>query len=264
LPSELDADAAASRVCEIHRLGFRIGDRRLLDGVDLRLAGNGITVVMGPNGAGKSLLLRLMHGLLMPTDGEVLWGGAPMDAALRRRQAMVFQRPVLLRRSVAANLRFVLRLRGDAGAGRVAALLAEVGLSGRGGQPARSLSGGEQQRLSLARALALAPEVLFLDEPTANLDPNSTATIERIVRQARARGTKVVFVTHDLGQARRLADDVIFLHAGRVAEHSPAGRFFDHPESNQAADYLAGRLLLDGPGPGPGAEAQNQPPEEHS
>ena len=261
--AEPRAGRSGARVCEVRRLGFRVGGRHLLEGVDLRLGGSGITVVMGPNGAGKSLLLRLMHGLLTPSDGEILWGGAPMDALVRRRQSMVFQRPVLLRRSVAANLRFVLRLRGDAGAERVAALLAEVGLSGKGAQPARSLSGGEQQRLSLARALALAPEVLFLDEPTANLDPNSTATIERIVRQARARGTKVVFVTHDLGQARRLADDVVFLHAGRVAEHSPAGRFFDHPDSNQAADYLAGRLVLDGPGPGPGTETANPPPQEH-
>jgi tungstate transport system ATP-binding protein len=199
---------------------------------------------MGPNGAGKSLLLRLLHGLLVPTSGVVLWGGRPLDAPLRRRQAMVFQRPVLLRRSAAANVRFALRLRGREQPGRVSDLLGEVGLEAQAGQPARLLSGGEQQRLSLARALAVEPMVLFLDEPTASLDPASTAAIEAIVKRARLRGTKIIFVTHDVGQARRLADDVVFLNQGRVVEHTPARRFFDEPLGQAARDYLAGRLLL--------------------
>jgi tungstate transport system ATP-binding protein len=175
----------------------------------------------------------------------VRWDGRPVDAAVRRRQALVFQRPVLLRRSAAANLRFVLRLRDKAsGRGRVLELLRQVGLDDQADQPARLLSGGEQQRLTLARALALEPDVLFLDEPTASLDPASTAAIETIVQGAHARGTKIVFVTHDLGQARRLADDVVFLNRGRLAEHSPADVFFDKPASEAARDYLAGRLIL--------------------
>jgi tungstate transport system ATP-binding protein len=201
-------------------------------------------MVMGPNGAGKSLLLRLLHGLLTPSSGQVLWHGRPLDDDLRRRQAMVFQRPVLLRRSVAANIRFVLKLRGLAAPERTAEILHEVGLGKQAGQPARLLSGGEQQRLSLARALALEPEVLLLDEPTASLDPASTAAIETIVQGAHRRGTKVIFVTHDIGQARRLADDVVFLNRGRLLEHTPAPQFFGNPVSQPARDYLAGRLIL--------------------
>ena len=218
--------------------------KRLIDGIDLTLAAGPVTMVMGPNGAGKSLLLRLLHGLIAPTAGEVRWNGGSLGEDVRRRQAMVFQRPVLLRRSVAANIDFVLRLRGEASAGHRHEILAQVGLDGHAGQPARLLSGGEQQRLALARALALEPEVLFLDEPTASLDPASVHAIEQAVSAAHARGTKVVFVTHDVGQARRLADEVIFLHRGRVAERTPADRFFDAPASQAARDYLAGRIVL--------------------
>lgn len=229
---------------ETRGLVYRVGNTNLIDGIDLDIPVGTLTVVMGPNGAGKSLLLRLLHGLLRPTAGEVRWGGRALDDSLRRRQAMVFQRPVLLRRSVAANIRFVLKLRADAAPGHVAGILEEAGLASQARQPARLLSGGEQQRLSLARALALDPRVLFLDEPTASLDPASTAAIEAIVTRAHQRGTKVVFVTHDLGQARRLADDVVFLHRGRLVEHTRARQFFDQPASRVAGDYLAGRLML--------------------
>jgi tungstate transport system ATP-binding protein len=225
-------------------LVYRVGNANLVDNIDLDLPSRSLTVVLGPNGAGKSLLLRLMHGLLRPTAGQVLWGGRPLDEELRKRQAMVFQRPVLLRRSVAANIQFVLRLRGAAMSERTREILEEVGLAAQAGQPARLLSGGEQQRLTLARALALDPQVLFMDEPTASLDPASTAAIEAIVTRAHERGTKIIFITHDLGQARRLADDVVFLNRGRLVEHTPATRFFDDPESPEARDYLAGRLIL--------------------
>jgi tungstate transport system ATP-binding protein len=225
-------------------LVYRVGNANLVDNIDLDLPSRSLTVVLGPNGAGKSLLLRLMHGLLRPTAGQVLWGGRPLDEELRKRQAMVFQRPVLLRRSVAANIQFVLRLRGAAMSERTREILEEVGLAAQAGQPARLLSGGEQQRLTLARALALDPQVLFMDEPTASLDPASTAAIEAIVTRAHERGTKIIFITHDLGQARRLADDVVFLNRGRLVEHTPAARFFDDPESPEARDYLAGRLIL--------------------
>ena len=225
-------------------LVYRVGETRLVDGIDLTISGGSLTVLMGPNGAGKSLLLRLLHGMLTPTAGQVLWAGQPLSDELRMRQAMVFQRPVLLRRSVAANIRFVLNLRRDAGLRTPEEILHEVGLASQADQPARLLSGGEQQRLSLARALALEPEVLFLDEPTASLDPASTAAIEGIVKNAHARSTKIIFVTHDIGQARRLADDVIFLDGGRLAEHTPADQFFENPASEAARDYLAGRLVL--------------------
>jgi tungstate transport system ATP-binding protein len=225
-------------------LTYRIGGSNLVDAIDLDLPSRSLTMVMGPNGAGKSLLLRLMHGLLRPTAGQVTWGGNPLDDAVRKQQAMVFQRPVLLRRSVAANIRFVLKLRGLANPERVLEVLEYAGLARQAHQPARLLSGGEQQRLALARALVLDPQVLFMDEPTASLDPASTAAIESIVRRVHERGTKIIFVTHDLGQARRLADDVVFLNRGRLVEHTPAPRFFDDPDSGAARDYLDGRLIL--------------------
>jgi tungstate transport system ATP-binding protein len=216
----------------------------LLRGIDLTLAAGTFTVVMGPNGAGKSLLLKLLHGLIPASAGQIDWAGSPQPDACRKHQAMVFQKPVLLRRSVADNVGFVLRARGQRSAARRDALLDHVGLRDRAGQPARLLSGGEQQRLALARALATEPAVLFLDEPTASLDPGATLAIERIVQAAHEAGTKIVFVTHDVGQARRLADDVVFLHGGRLCEHTAAARFFTAPRSEEARGYLDGRLIL--------------------
>ena len=229
---------------ETHGLVFEAAGKRLIDGINLNIPAHPLTVVMGPNGAGKSLLLRLLHGLIKPSAGQVLWGGKPLTESVRKHQAMVFQRPVLLRRSAASNIRFVLKLRGSAGSKRCRELLRQVGLEDQANQPARLLSGGEQQRLALARALALNPKVLFLDEPTASLDPTSTAAIEDIVTNAHERGTKVIFVTHDVGQAHRLADEVVFLHRGCLLEHTPALQFFDKPTSQEAREYLEGRLIL--------------------
>lgn len=244
--SDANAPAAAAPLLPAvaRSVWFRAGGRTLIEDVSLRLEPGSLTVVMGPNGAGKSILLRLLHGLLEPSAGEIRWGGQRMTDNVRRRQAMVFQRPVLLRRSVADNIRFALRLNADGDTRSCHEILESAGLDARADQPARSLSGGEQQRLALARALVLQPEVLFLDEPTANLDPASTAAIESVVDDARRRGTKIIFVSHDVGQAQRLADDVLFLHQGRALEHSPASDFFRHPAAAAAQAYLHGRLLV--------------------
>ncbi len=215
---------------------------RYIDDIDLSLEPNRLSVIMGPNGAGKSLFLRLLHGLIIPSAGQVFWNGVPVDDAVRQRQAMVFQRPVLLRRSVAANIDFVLNLNGNRH--RCNDILDNIGLLDFANQPARSLSVGEQQRLALARALATEPEVLFLDEPTASLDPASILAIEEIVTQAHKNGTRIIFVTHDIGQAKRLAEEVIFLHQGHLAEHTPAQAFFNAPKSKAAEAYLDGRILL--------------------
>ena len=216
----------------------------LIDDLSMDLKPNAISVIMGPNGAGKSLLLRLLHGLIPPASGIIKWGGKPMNDAIRRRQAMVFQRPVMLRRSVAANIDFAIKLRGVASHNQRQQALSAVDLANKANQPAKSLSGGEQQRLALARALTTDPAILFLDEPTANLDPASTATIEKIIRAAHEDGTKIVLVSHDLGQARRLAHEIIFMHRGRIIEQTPAIQFFNAPASKQANDFLAGRLVL--------------------
>jgi tungstate transport system ATP-binding protein len=218
-----------------------------LELIDLKVQDRGISVILGSNGAGKSLLLRLVHGLVAPTEGVILWGGTPMDDEIRRRQAMVFQKPVLLRRTAAANITYALGLRGLARSERGPRALRALELAGlqhHAFTPARVLSGGEQQRLCLARALSLDPEVLLLDEPTASLDPASTLAIERLLIGAKHCGIKVIVVTHDVGQARRLAQDVIFLHHGRLIEHQPAWRFFEQPESDTARAFVAGGLVL--------------------
>ncbi len=229
---------------ETRSLVFEVGGKRLIDKINMTLQHGSITVVMGPNGAGKSLLLRLLHGLISPTSGEVLWGGRVMSDPIRKRQAMVFQQPVMLRRSVAANIDFVLKLRGTVKTDHRDELLMKSGLATFADQPALSLSGGEQQRLALVRALAAEPDVLFLDEPTTSLDPASVSAIETLVRLAYDNGTKIIFVTHAFGQAKRLADDVLFMHGGRLVEQGPAKAFFNAPQTAQARDYLDGKLVF--------------------
>jgi tungstate transport system ATP-binding protein len=226
-------------------VAYDVGGLRLIDGLGLTVAPRRRLALIGPNGAGKSLTLRLIQGLIAPTAGEICWGehAAPPAHAV----ALVFQRPTLLRRSVLANIRHALTAYGAPRAGREDAameLLEMAGLADLADRPARRLSGGEQQRLALVRALAAEPELLLLDEPTASLDPQATQAIEMLIEAAAARGTSVVLVTHDLGQVRRLADDVAFLHRGRVLEHGTADEFFDEPQTQEAADFVAGRLLL--------------------
>jgi len=210
--------------------------RDIIKPLSLELAAGPSTIILGANGAGKSVLMRLMHGLLQPSAGTISWSSAG-------RQAMVFQRPVMLRRSALANVAYALEVSGTAQAEKIAMeALKEVGLAHVAQRPARVLSGGEQQRVALARAWALHPEVLFLDEPTANLDPGATREIETLIKAFDAAGTKIVMSTHSLGQARRLGDEVIFLHQGRVAERAPIDRFFPQPASPEAAAFVKGEL----------------------
>jgi tungstate transport system ATP-binding protein len=224
---------------------FEAGARRIIRGITATLESGPRTVILGPNGAGKSVLLRLCHGLLAPSAGTIAWN-APESPAGPRRQAMVFQRPVMLRRSALGNVMFALARAGLGRAERrerALEALRKVGLEACAARPARVLSGGEQQRLALARVWALRPEVLFLDEPTANLDPGATHEIERIIAALHAAGTKIVMVTHNLGQAHRLADEILFLHEGRLVERAPAERFLKQPASPEAAQFLEGELL---------------------
>jgi tungstate transport system ATP-binding protein len=225
----------------LEEVSFSAGGRAIIERVSLALEAGPSSIILGANGAGKSVLMRLMHGLLQPTSGRIAWSGE----GARRRQAMVFQRPVMLRRSAYANVVYALEVAGVPAAERerlATAALEEVGLRQVAQRPARVLSGGEQQRLALARAWALNPEVLFLDEPTANLDPGATREIETIIKAFDASGTKIVMSTHSLGQARRLGDEVIFLHQGRVAERAPIDRFFPQPASPEAAAFVKGEL----------------------
>lgn len=223
-------------------VSFKVNGKTIIDRVSVEIGRGPRTIILGPNGAGKSVLMRLCHGLLEPTSGSIVWRGAN---SVRQRQAMVFQRPVMLRRSALANVVYGLKLAGisprerDLRAGDV---LEAVGLASIAGRPARVLSGGEQQKLALARAWALGPEVLFLDEPTANLDPGATREIETIIGQIRASGTKIVMTTHNLGQAKRLGDEILFLNQGRLVERTPVGQFFTKPASAEAEAFIRGEL----------------------
>ncbi len=227
---------------ELKDVCFASGAQRIIERVSLAIDGRVRTVILGANGAGKSVLMRLMHGLLAPSSGEIRWCGRAERA---RAQAMVFQRPVMLRRTALDNVAYGLKLAGVAGAerrARASAALTKVGLSHLAARPARVLSGGEQQRLALARAWALEPQILFLDEPTASLDPGATQEIEQVIAEIVASGCKIVMSTHNLGQARRFADEIIFLDHGAVVEYSPASVFFQGPRSPQALSFMQGEL----------------------
>ncbi len=219
------------------------GERPVLDGVNLLINTPGITVIMGPNGAGKSLLLRCLHGLIKPDRGRITLGHLRVPES-RSWQAMVFQQPVLLRRTALQNLAFAVPEVAKSSPQRLLDALDSVNLAKQADQPARMLSGGEQQRLSLARALLTKPSLLLLDEATASLDPASVLLIESLVKAQSAQGTKVILVSHDQGQARRMADEVVFMSNGRVAEQSPARTFFNAPETPVAQAYLAGELMF--------------------
>ncbi|WP_300067298.1 ATP-binding cassette domain-containing protein [uncultured Ruegeria sp.] len=230
----------------VRELQVQSNGKTLLDVPELILDGPGPTLILGPNGSGKSLLLRCLHGLITPNQGQVTQDGTSLNSDHKARQAMVFQQPVLLRRSVAANLDFVLRRQGVGWTNRkrrIVELLAEGGLEGKSRQSARSLSGGEAQRLAILRALALNPETLLLDEPTSALDPGATQMIERMVLRASKKGVRIVMVTHDIGQARRLASDVVMMQAGNVVEHGPAKQVLAAPKTEASRRYLAGGLI---------------------
>lgn len=239
-----EVDNISQLPLKVSDLCFSADRRQLLNDFNLHLDSQGVTAVMGPNGAGKSLLIRLLHGLLVPDSGSVEWNGKSLELNVRQAQAMVFQKPVLLRRSVAANIDFVLDHCQPKGNKSCREILEDAGLYEQRMQPARLLSGGEQQRLALARALATSPQILFLDEPTASIDPSATRQIEHWLEQISDSGVKLVLVTHDIGQARRLSSDVVFMHRGRLSEHTPAKQFFEKPQSREAQAYLRGELVI--------------------
>ncbi len=221
------------------------GAATILDRVNLMIRPGAPTLVLGPNGSGKTSLLRLCMGLAMPSAGSVSWGGRTDGGPGRR--AILFQKPVMLRRTAAANVAYGLVQAGcprGLRAQRTEELLDRVGLLALASRPARRLSGGEQQRLALARALARQPEILLLDEPTASLDPAATRFVEELILAAAHSGTKIVMASHDLGQVRRLAGDVVFLVRGRLFAHADAGDFLDRPATPQAAAFVRGDLVL--------------------
>ena len=237
--------AASDLPLVLDSVSLEANSTTILDRLNLTIGPGAPTLIVGPNGAGKTRLLRLCMGLDAPSAGRITWGGRA-DSEMRGR-AILFQRPVMLRRTTAANVSYALAQVGlprSQRVGRIATLLESVGLSDLAQRPARRLSGGEQQRLALARALARDPEILLLDEPTANLDPAATRSVEEIVLAAAKSGIKIVMASHDLGQVRRLAGDVIFLVRGAVCEQAKAEHFLDHPKTQEAAAFLRGDLVI--------------------
>ncbi len=231
---------------KLSHVSFSAAATPILRGIDLVLRAGAPTFLMGPNGSGKTTLLRFLMGLMTPTSGTIEWNGSH-DPAPRRR-AMVFQHPVLLRRSVAANLLYALEQAGIEKSQQdknCTQLLELVGLVDLADRPARRLSGGERQKLAFARALARSPELLILDEPTASLDPSATLAIEQLIARAADEGIKIVIASHDLGQARRLAGDIVFLHRGQILETTSAVSFFQRAQTEQAEKFLRGDLIIE-------------------
>lgn len=232
-----DSHDIAATLLRLDGVVVTAGATTILDRVSLHFSGGAPTAIIGPNGSGKTTLLRVVMGLVAHSGGDIQINAASC--------AIVFQKPVMLRRTVAENIAFALQAAGrDSETGTIASLLDQVGLSDLADRPARRLSGGEQQRLGIARALARQPHLLLLDEATASLDPAQTKIIEDLIVSIACSGVKVIFATHDLGQARRLAGDVVFLIKGRVAEHAPANTFFTNPASEAARRFLAGELVI--------------------
>ncbi len=247
LHTNIIANMSEVNVLPLHVKNLQITKKgnTLLNDVTLSIESNEVTVILGPNGAGKSLLLRSAHGLEILSNGSLQWN-THVPQPQHSWRAYIFQKPVLLRRSVRANLEYVLSLHNinkSNYASLINSALEHTGLSQLADRNARVLSGGEQQRLNIARAWVLQPKVILLDEPTAELDPNGTAAIERLIKTIAQQGTKIIMSTHDLGQAHRLANDIVFLHQGRLVEHTPANSFFEQPQSKMAQDFIAGKLL---------------------
>lgn len=239
-------DTASILPLHLDGITLDLDGRSVLAGVDLRISPRGTTMILGPNGAGKSMLLRVAHGLLAPSAGKVVFAVPEGRSGGRKRHAMVFQKPVILRRSALGNITHALAAQGCGGAerrARAAAALERFDLASLADRAARRLSGGEQQRLAIARAWALDPDLLFLDEPTSQLDPGNTRMIEAMLGGLKLEGRTMVMTTHDAGQARRLADRIVFIARGRIVEDRPATDFFRSPESREARAWLAGDLV---------------------
>ena len=223
----------------IRDLSFNIEGKALLHNTSLSLSGDGITVLLGANGAGKTIFLKLLAGLLTPRSGTITSNKKTLEMKTR---SFVSQEPVILRRTVLKNMLFVLPRITHEESTLAKGLLKMMGLNEKEHQNALTLSAGEKQRLCLARAIITNPEILLLDEPTANIEPNSTTLIEKYLIQKVRSFRKIFFVTHDINQARRLADEIVFIDTGRVIEHSSSENFFKNPKTKEARKYISGKI----------------------
>ncbi|MDA9288943.1 ATP-binding cassette domain-containing protein [Alphaproteobacteria bacterium] len=229
---------------KIKDLSISLNDRFILRNINCQINDKSITAILGPNGAGKSLLLQTINGLIPVLTGKITYNLNQLDNDIRKQQAMVFQSPTLLRRTVLGNMEFVNSINKNSNIIDLKYILKKVGLEAYNDKPARLLSGGEKQRLSLARALLIQPKLLLLDEPTANLDPYSLKLIEDLILEENSKGTTIILTTHDMSQAKRLASDIIFINKGEILEQTQAKIFFKEPQTIEAKKYLTGEILL--------------------
>jgi len=232
----------------LDKVNYTIDNKALIEDFSVEIQSPGISIILGHNGAGKSLLLKLLHGVIEPFSGSIHWQQQTPNSQQYWR-TLVLQKPSFFDRSVRFHLEFVLSISQTEKAQqqeRIEQALDVCGLSELQQRKVSSLSGGEIQRLSLARAWVLRPKVLLLDEPTVALDPPAAYQFEALVKQFRDSGSKIIMTTHDIPQAQRLADEVIFIYQGKLAEQADASSFFKAPTSSIAQHYLKGQLVVEG------------------
>ena len=228
----------------VSNLSLLLGKTKILDKIKCKIHNESIVAVLGPNGAGKSMFLKTINGLIGVRSREIKFNSIEINDYIRKEIAMVFQKPTLLRRSVFENMQFVLERKNKLSNIEIMKLLQRVSLDTFKDKPARLLSGGEQQRLCLARSLLINPSLLLLDEPTANLDPYSLNLIEEIILDENKKGKTIIFTTHDMGQAKRLAKEILFFNKGKLLEQTKAINFFKKPKTKEAQSYINGKILL--------------------
>ena len=228
----------------VSNLSILLGEIKILDKINCKIHNESIIAILGPNGAGKSMFLKSINGLIGVETRKIYFNSREINDHIRKDMALVFQKPTLLRRTVLENMQFVLEKKNKISNLQITNLLQRVGLDIYKYKPARLLSGGEQQRLSLARALLINPSLLLLDEPTANLDPYSLNLIEEIILDENKKGKTIILTTHDMGQAKRLAKEILFFNKGRLLEQTKAINFFKKPKTKEAQSYINGKILL--------------------
>ncbi len=228
----------------VSNLSILLGEIKILDKINCKIHNESIIAILGPNGAGKSMFLKSINGLIGVESRKIYFNSREINDHIRKDMALVFQKPTLLRRTVLENMQFVLEKKNKISNLQITNLLKRVGLDIYKYKPARLLSGGEQQRLSLARALLINPSLLLLDEPTANLDPYSLNLIEEIILDENKKGKTIILTTHDMGQAKRLAKEILFFNKGKLLEQTKAINFFKKPKTKEAQSYINGKILL--------------------